>query len=225
MPTKKETKKKKVIKKKVTKQKQKQSQVQKVVVNIHKPTGKSSKPKTSSKASSSTSSSSSTSQPKFQAENSPYPSYVRQAPVVAVTQPVAQAVGNTIRAEPADRTYVDAKKRRAELSLIGKSVNIFNSDNESENLFKPIKQEPNIEYTTTYEEPIAEAFSGENPMKEKRQYIRKKEGPRRNSTDDLLNRYQAATGYPFDGPNVKVKTLKEIVEGLERFPTQPNEEP
>lgn len=244
MPTKKG--KKTVMKKKVTKQKQKQSQVQKVIVNIHKPTAKSSKGKASSKAAPKASSSSSSSSPIYQAESSPYPSYVRQAAPVAapVTAPVAAKteapVAKTIVEEPADRTYVAAKKRRAEVPLFSKPpeefvkrapVKIFNPDNEFANLFKPmkqepIKQEPQLEHTATYEKPSSETFSGENPMKEKRQYVKKKEGPRRNSADDLLNRFQAATGKPYDGQNIKVKTLKEIVEGLERFSSEskPEEE-
>jgi hypothetical protein len=225
MPTKKVTKKKNT-KKKVVKQKQKQSQVQKVIVNINKSSAKSSKPKASVKGS--TSASSYSPQPIFQAESSPYPSYVRQAAAVAVAQPTP--VGNTIGAEPTDRTYVHAKKRRAEVPLFSQPpesvkrppANIFSSDNESANLFKPFKQEPiqqepRVEHASTYEKEGSESFSQVNPLKEKRKYVKKKEGPRRNSADDLLNRYQAATGKPFEESNVKVKTLKEIVEGLEKY--------
>jgi hypothetical protein len=216
MPTKKETKKKNT-KKKVIKQKQKQSQVQKVIVNINKSSAKSSKPRNAGKASAKASYSP---QPIFQAESSPYPSYVRQA-AATTTIPV----GNTIGAEPADRTYVNAKKRRAEVPLFSQPVNIFSPDTEYANLFKPIKQEPKVEYATTYEKAVpTETFSQVNPLKEKRKYEKKKVGPRKNSVDDLLNRYQAATGKPFEESNVKVKTLKEIVEGLEKFESKPAEE-
>lgn len=227
MPTKKETKKKNT-KKKVTKQKQKQSQVQKVIVNINKSSAKSSKPKVSAKGS--TSASSYSPQPIFQAESSPYPSYVRQAAAVAATVAQPAPVGNTIGAEPTDRTYVNAKKRRAEVPLFSQPpesvkrppVNIFSPDNEYANLFKPFKQEPvqqepKVDHASTYEKEGSESFVGVNPLKEKRKYVKKKEGPRRNSVDDLLNRYQAATGKPFEGENVKYKTLKEIVEGLEKY--------
>ena len=228
MPTKKETKKKNT-KKKVVKQKQKQSQVQKVVVNINKPSAKSSKPRNTGKASVKGSTSASSSQPIFQAESFPYPSYVRQAAAIT-TVPVALPVGNTIGVEPADITYVNAKKRRAEVPLFSHppevvkkpAVNIFNPDNEYANLFKPIKQEPKVEHATTYEKAVpTETFSQVNPLKEKRKYEKKKAGPRKNSADDLLNRYQAATGKPFEESNVKVKTLKEIVEGLEKFESKP----
>ena len=228
-----QTKSKKQIKQK---QKQRQSQVQKVVVNIHKSASKrSTVPKSTA-----TSKSIMSSMPIYQAEPIAYPSYRRQAQAIPIELevPTAVPVATPVptkkrRAEVPLFSEPPETVKRIPVNMFPKSTYAFPEFPEFQ------KPEPNLEFSKIYrreepkikiesrikQEPIEptiyqkpEEFMTENPLaKTKRSYVRKNpEIPRRNSNEDLLNRYEAATGGSYEGPTLKVGAFKAIVEELEQ---------
>lgn len=228
MPTKKETKKKNTKKRGKALQKQKQSQVQKVIVNINKPTAKSSKQRnTAGSRNASSKAPSYSSQPIFQAEINPYPSYIRQAAAVTIAQPESVIQDIPIA------TLIPSKKRRQEVPLFSVPpesvkavpVNMFDDNKKESFIFKarPEFQKPEpeqeVDIANIYEKPkdIYTPMENNPLLKTKRKYVRKNPDiPRKNSTEDLLNRYQSAVGKPYDGPVLKVNAFKELVEDIEK---------
>jgi hypothetical protein len=78
---------------------------------------------------------------------------------------------------------------------------------------KPLAKPISLPYYEEQQSTIEEQT--ENPMKEKRKYEKRKEGPRRNSMLDLEQRYTAITGFIYAGPNLKAKDFQQLVEKLE----------
>ena len=123
-------------------------------------------------------------------------------------------------AEPLEISQYRRLDKASLIQKILESQAIMNTKSKPESGDKPKRKRILKTDLAKPSDSVSEPASGlraDPPAPEKRKYVKKKEGPRRNSADDLLNRYQAATGKPFEESNVKVKTLKEIVEGLEKY--------
>jgi hypothetical protein len=73
----------------------------------------------------------------------------------------------------------------------------------------------NVRFEKVYAPDTSQYFNTENPLKQTRRYTKRKVGPRRNSLEDLNNRFREVTGEDYNGPSMKVGAFKEYVERLE----------
>jgi hypothetical protein len=240
MPIKKGKGKKKQIKQK---QKQRQTQVQKVVVNIHKSASKRSAVPKSSVASKSLPSSMPIYQAEPIAYPS-YRRQAQAVPVEVELPSAIQNTGRRIGEIPNPRYYENRTDTTLKLPLTRLKYTPEQLLANNKELLRKISS-PSITFETLHNKP-SDYFVQENPLikktnpaaaaatrrqyddkpafqpvneeiKPKRQYTRKPPDiPRRNSNEDLLNRYEAATGGSYEGPTLKVGAFKAIVEELEQ---------
>jgi len=239
MPIKKGKGKKKQIKQK---QKQRQTQVQKVVVNIHKSASKrSAVPK--STATKSVMSSMPIYQAEPIAYPS-YRRQAQAVPVEVELPSAIQNTGRRIGEIPNPRYYENRTDTTLKPPLTRLKYTPEQLLANNKELLRKISS-PSITFETLHNKP-SDYFVQENPLikktnpsaeaatrrqyddkpsfqpvneeiKPKRQYTRKPpDTPRRNSNEDLLNRYQAATGNSYEGSPMKVKAFKELVEDMEQ---------
>jgi len=239
MPIKKGKGKKKQIKQK---QKQRQTQVQKVVVNIHKSASKrSAVPK--STATKSVMSSMPIYQAEPIAYPS-YRRQAQAVPIEVEVPTAIQNTGRRIGEIPNPRYYENKTDTILNPPLTRLKYTPEQLLANNKELLRKISS-PSITFETLHNKP-SDYFVQENPLikktnpsaeaatrrqyddkpsfqpvneeiKPKRQYTRKPpDTPRRNSNEDLLNRYQAATGNSYEGSPMKVKAFKELVEDMEQ---------